>query len=143
MSALRPLHCVLIVKGYASSVFPGQSERKFLILAQKQFRKTTCFSPIYGGVCCAKTLLSCFFFLALSGNFHVFWKFDHNNNRRTQYVPGSTRRHSDVALFYTANFSNNLRKGHLQGCLFDFKEREDDTMPHTIRGPPTGRRKCN
>ena len=34
---------------------------------------------------------------------------------------------------------NNQRKGHLQGCFFDFKEREDDTMTHTIRGPPTGK----
>ena len=41
--------------------------------------------------------------------------------------------------FLYREFTNNLRKGHLQGCFFDFKEREDDTMAHAIRGPPTGK----
>ena len=42
-------------------------------------------------------------------------------------------------VFLYREFTNNQRKGHLQGCFFDFKEREDDTMPNPIRGPPTGK----
>ena len=43
MSALRPLHCVLILKGYAISIFQGQSERKFLIPAQNSSEKPPVF----------------------------------------------------------------------------------------------------
>ena len=143
MSTIRSLHRVLIVTGYVNSIFPGQSERKFLILAQKQFRKTTCFSPIYGGVCCAKTLLSCFFFLALSGNFHVFWKFDHNNTRGTQYVPGSTRRHSDVAFFCTANLPITSVKGICKDAFLISKKERTIQWPTLFEAHPRGRRTVN
>lgn len=54
-------------------------------------------------------------------------------------LPGLVQRHSNVAFFCTANTPILSIKGICKDAFFDSKEREDDTMTHTIRGPPTGK----
>jgi hypothetical protein len=71
MPLLRPLHRVLIVKGNASSIFPGQSERKFLILTKNSAAKLPVFLQYMEGRIGRKRLCHVFSFW-LVGEFSCF-----------------------------------------------------------------------